>query len=131
LAGNLVTIGEVAMQVIRKEVFLEKLNLNDRLEVLEEGLTGAPSGSLPKSGGEMTGPLILHSDPTQPLEAATKQYVDTNITTVATNKISKFGDVMYGELVLAGDAVHDFNPVTKRQLETATENTVQTGLLDW
>jgi hypothetical protein len=33
------------------------------------------------SGGEMTGDLILNSDPTQDLQAATKQYVDSNLTT--------------------------------------------------
>ena len=33
---------------------------------------------LPLSGGSMTGPLLLAADPTQTLEAATKQYVDDN-----------------------------------------------------
>ena len=35
-----------------------------------------PTLYLPLSGGTMTGPLILAADPVQPLEAATKQYVD-------------------------------------------------------
>ena len=35
-----------------------------------------PTLYLPLSGGTMTGPLILAADPAQPLEAATKQYVD-------------------------------------------------------
>ena len=35
-----------------------------------------PTLYLPLSGGAMTGPLILAADPVQPLEAATKQYVD-------------------------------------------------------
>jgi hypothetical protein len=34
---------------------------------------------LPLSGGEMTGPLVLHDDPAQPDEAATKGYVDSQI----------------------------------------------------
>jgi len=34
---------------------------------------------LPLSGGTLTGPLNLSADPTIPLEAATKQYVDANI----------------------------------------------------
>lgn len=37
-----------------------------------------PSLFLPKSGGTMTGPLILHVDPAAPLGAATKQYVDAH-----------------------------------------------------
>jgi hypothetical protein len=35
------------------------------------------TGFLPIAGGTMTGPLILSGDPTMPLGAATKQYVDT------------------------------------------------------
>ena len=35
-----------------------------------------------KSGDTMTGPLTLSGNPTQPLEAATKQYVDANYTTL-------------------------------------------------
>jgi hypothetical protein len=34
---------------------------------------------LPRSGGTMTGPLILAGDPTDPLGAATKQYVDAQL----------------------------------------------------
>jgi len=34
---------------------------------------------LPLSGGTMTGPLLLQSDPAQPLNPASKQYVDNNI----------------------------------------------------
>lgn len=37
---------------------------------------GSWDGKLDKSGGTMTGALILAGDPTQALEAATKQYVD-------------------------------------------------------
>ena len=40
---------------------------------------------LPKSGGTMTGTLTLHSDPTNNLEAATKQYADTHGVTYATD----------------------------------------------
>ena len=31
---------------------------------------------LPLAGGQMSGPLLLAADPTQPLEAASKQYTD-------------------------------------------------------
>lgn len=40
-------------------------------------ICSASSGSI--TGGTLTGSLILVSDPTLPLEAATKQYVDTQI----------------------------------------------------
>ncbi|HEY6371715.1 MAG TPA: hypothetical protein VIX37_14135, partial [Candidatus Sulfotelmatobacter sp.] len=44
---------------------------------------------LPLSGGDMTGPLILASNPTANLEAATKQYVDT----LATGAIHFIGNL--------------------------------------
>jgi hypothetical protein len=49
------------------------------------GKSGSGGGAegLPISGGTMTGPLILAADPTTDLQAATKQYVDTNATLVA------------------------------------------------
>lgn len=40
------------------------------------------SAAVPKSGGTMTGDLILNADPTENLGAATKQYVDDNTTSV-------------------------------------------------
>lgn len=40
--------------------------------------TASSIGAVPLSGGIMTGPLILSEDPVLPLQAATKQYVDTN-----------------------------------------------------
>lgn len=44
----------------------------------QDAITNAIDASLPKSGGTMTGSLILSADPTDNLEAATKQYVDNH-----------------------------------------------------
>lgn len=38
----------------------------------------AANAALPKSGGTMTGELVLNGDPTKPTGAATKQYVDSH-----------------------------------------------------
>lgn len=38
---------------------------------------GKADAALPATGGTMTGSLVLHADPSQSLEAATKQYVDS------------------------------------------------------
>lgn len=45
------------------------------LNHMEDGIDGA----LPKSGGTMTGSLILKGSPTEDLETATKEYVDNKI----------------------------------------------------
>jgi len=37
---------------------------------------GTPADYVLKAGDTMTGPLVLPGDPTQPLQAATKAYVD-------------------------------------------------------
>lgn len=49
------------------------------------GKSGSGGGAegLPISGGTMTGPLTLAADPATNLQAATKQYVDSNATLVA------------------------------------------------
>jgi hypothetical protein len=49
------------------------------------GKSGSGGGAqgLPISGGTMTGPLTLAADPVSDLQAATKQYVDSNATLVA------------------------------------------------
>lgn len=49
------------------------------------GKSGSGGGAegLPISGGTMTGPLTLAADPVTNLQAATKQYVDSNATLVA------------------------------------------------
>lgn len=39
---------------------------------------------LTKKGGEVKGPLVLFRDPTEPLEAATKQYVDNQVGAINT-----------------------------------------------
>jgi hypothetical protein len=63
------------------------------------------SGLLPKSGGTMTGPLILAADPTGPLQAATKEYVDAGNATVlaaANTKLPLTGGSLSGSLSVTG-----------------------------
>ena len=47
------------------------------------GSGGSQTQGLPISGGTMTGPLTLAADPVTNLQAATKQYVDSNAILVA------------------------------------------------
>jgi hypothetical protein len=62
--------------------------------------------AIPVAGGTMTGPLLLAADPTQPLQAATKETVDA--------KVAKAGDTMLGLLTLAGDPTQPLQATTKQ-----------------
>jgi hypothetical protein len=48
---------------------------------VDEAITELSQSLLTASGGTLTGPLYLSADPTQPLQAATKHYVDTQVAT--------------------------------------------------
>lgn len=81
--------------------------------VNKNSLNGALSSYLKKSGGTLTGPLILGGAPTEDLQAATKKYVDDNASSggvsqeyvdaqVAT-RLPLNGGTMTGDLVLVSD----------------------------
>lgn len=56
--------------------------MSANVQITEDQVTNLKSDLLSKlnlSGGTMTGNLILNADPTLPLQAATKQYVDSGI----------------------------------------------------
>ena len=58
----------------------------------------ALDGKLAIAGGTMTGSLILAADPAQPLEAATKQYVDAQITAGVSAGLANVGSSNVGAL---------------------------------
>jgi hypothetical protein len=68
------------------------------------------------NGGTMTGPLILHADPTQVMGAATKQYVDNRPATDPT-KLPLAGGTMTGVLALFADPTSDLDAATKRYVD--------------
>lgn len=71
----------------------------------------ATAGLLPLTGGVLTGALALATDPINPMQAATKQYVDTMVPLA--------GGTMTGPLLLSGDATQPLGAVTLEQLEAA------------
>jgi len=71
----------------------------------------AIDGKLDKSGGTMTGFIVLHADPDAAMKAATKQYVDT--------MLPKAGGTMTGDLTLSGAPSSGLHAATKTYVDTA------------
>ncbi len=68
--------------------------------------------ALPKSGGTMTGALILHRNPTTANEAATKQYVDMQKAQIATS-LPTSGKALTGDRIYVVSATvntYSFTP---------------------
>jgi len=80
---------------------------------------------LPIDGGTLLGPLILYSDPVDPLGAVTKQYVDSH------SFLPTSGGTMTGPLILSGDPTLALGAATKRYADTRMLRTgdTMTGLL--
>lgn len=64
----------------------------------KQSISDFADASLPKAGGSMTGPLLLASGPSSPLQAATKQYVDASLATA----LPLSGGVLTGSVSIAG-----------------------------
>ena len=71
-------------------------------------------GALPKSGGTMTGNLILNAAPTSDLQAATKKYVDDNS---GKGALMLTGGTMTGPLTLSGAPTEDLMAATKKYVD--------------
>lgn len=71
-------------------------------------------GALPKSGGTMTGRLILNGAPTSDLQAATKKYVDDNS---GKGALMLSGGTMTGPLTLSGAPTADLMAATKKYVD--------------
>lgn len=74
-----------------------------------------------KTGDVMEGPLVLGNDPIGPMEATTKQYVDSSLVNFdASNKVNKSGDTMTGFLTLYSNPTAVLHAATKHYVDTAT-----------
>jgi hypothetical protein len=90
----------------------------------------ADSSKVSVTGGTMTGPLILSANPSVGLGAATKAYVDSNITAVgnfASTMVPLAGGTMTGMLTLSGNPVGNLDAVTKQYVDTLTNTTIDMG----
>lgn len=78
------------------------------------GVQSQIDGKVAKTGDTMTGALVLHADPLNALEAATKNYVDVE----DAKKVSKVGDTMTGFLTLHADPTSALHASTKGYVDT-------------
>lgn len=79
-----------------------------------DNISGDLSGKVNKAGDAMTGPLVLPGDPTQPMEAATKQYVDQHGGGAGGDCLPLSGGTMTGPLTLAADPTTAMGAATKQ-----------------
>jgi len=86
--------------------------------VTAEKLADLAAGTLPLTGGTMTGGLTLAANPTTSFQAATKGYVDNQVGTV----LPKSGGVLTGPLTLASDPTISSQAATKNYVDTQAAN---------
>lgn len=117
------------------------LTRQEIINFMDEMSNGTITAYVKRAGDTMTGPLFLHADPTQPLQAATKQYVDAvsaavsgiggslaNYATISyvdsqdATKVSKSGDTMTGHLTLSGDPSQPLHAATKQYVDNVNTN---------
>ncbi len=102
-------------------------------QAIQEALdaVATANAALPKAGGTITGPLVLNGDPAAGLEAATKQYVDTNDAALQAdinNRWSKTTDAI--DSTEAWSSVDDKIPTTAAadsQFSTLVQTATPTG----
>jgi hypothetical protein len=98
----------------------------DDLYAAVDSVTDELPSYLPLAGGSMLGPLLLGMDPDDPLEAATKQYVDQLIGTGDFVPLS--GGTMTGRLTLSADPTSALHAATKQYADTkATSGHTHSG----
>lgn len=79
-----------------------------------DNISGDLSGKVNKAGDTMTGPLVLSGDPTQAMEAATKQYVDQHGGGASGDFLPLSGGTMTGPITLAADPTTAMQAATKQ-----------------
>lgn len=88
--------------------------------IAESDAQSALTSKVNRSGDTMTGSLVLAADPANPLEAATKQYVD--------GKVAKSGDTMTGALTVQAAITADQLVLTQSALTYAATTDIDFDL---
>ncbi|MFY0655410.1 MAG: hypothetical protein JXR12_01400 [Neptunomonas phycophila] len=109
----------------KRYVDLQITTVRDDLTTLANNISNGMGQKVNKAGDEMSGFLRLHDDPTEPLHAAPKQYVDQQINNTA---ILKVGGTMTGPLQLSGDPTLESHAASKGYIDRKVSEINDTGL---
>lgn len=107
MTGDLILAGDpvLDLQAVTKQYVDDNIaSLSEDISTLET--TVGDLSFLPLAGGIMTGYINLHANPIYPLHAATKDYVDTELSTQLSTQLATKADVSH---------IHDIADVTSLQ----------------
>ncbi len=88
-----------------------------------QSLANFAAGTLAKSGGSMTGPLTLAGNPTVALQAAPKQYVDSQTATA----LPLSGGTLTGPLTLTSNPASSLQAATKQYVDSGIATALPLG----
>lgn len=103
--GDPISIAEVRAQVMPAAQAMKAVSK----AYVDQAIQSITQGSLTSTGGQLTGPLYLNGDPSQPLQAANKHYVDA----LFGQALPLSGGTVNGSLTLVGSMAADSVDVTK------------------
>jgi hypothetical protein len=90
-AASQATLAQVQVQVMPAAQAVQAVNkayVDDAIAQVNQTIALVSQSELTGSGGTLTGPLFLSGDPTQPLQAADKHYVDLAVTQSGSNNVN-------------------------------------------
>jgi hypothetical protein len=119
-AAAAATLGQVRAQVMPAAQAVQAASK----AYVDQSISQVSQSLLTGSGGNLSGPLYLNADPTQPQQAADKHYVDAQVASA----VPLGGGVMTGALTLSGDPTADFHAADKRYVDMMTASAIGTVL---
>lgn len=102
-----VSVGAIKSTVLPASVAMQTVSKSYVDRAIAAAVTGAPIGGSPYvqiTGDTMTGPLVLSADPTAPLQASDKNYVDTRVAGLTSGLGQKVSTVPAGSQAVSQPA---------------------------
>jgi hypothetical protein len=119
-AAPTATLGQVRAQVMPATQAVQAVSKT----YVDQSISQLSQSLLNASGGNVNGPLYLNGDPTQPMQAADKHYVDTQVATT----LPLAGGAMTGALTLNADPIEDLQAADKRYVDNVANAVITNAL---